>query len=47
MKRIQSMKHKIGSYDVNKISLSFFDVKRFILNDGITTLSSFHKDFKD
>ena len=47
MKRIHSEKHKIGIYDVNKISLSCFDDKRDILNDGITTLAYFHKDLKD
>ena len=39
MKRIQSKKHKISTYDVNKISLSCFDDKRYFLNDGITTLA--------
>ena len=47
MKRIQSKKHKNGTYDVNKISLSCFDDKKYILNDGITTLAYFHKDLKD
>ena len=47
MNRIQSKKHKIDNYDVNKKSLSCFDVKRCILNDGITTLTYFHKDSKD
>ena len=27
MKRIQAKKHKIGTYEINKISLSCFDVK--------------------
>ena len=35
MKRIQSKKHK---------SLSAFDDKRFVLNDGIHTLAYFYKD---
>ena len=39
MKRIQSKKHDIGTY-VNKISLSCFDDKRYILNHRITTLAS-------
>ena len=47
MKIIQSKKHKISTYDVNKISLSCFDDKRYILNDGITTLAYFDKDLKD
>ena len=46
MKLIRSKKHKIGTYDVNEISLSCFD-KRYILNDAITTLAYFHKDLKD
>ena len=33
MKRIQSKLHKIGTYEVSKISLSCFDDKRYILND--------------
>ena len=44
MRRIQSKKHKIGTYEVNKISLLFFDDKRFVLDDGIHTLVYFHKD---
>ena len=46
-KRIQSKLHKIGSYDVRKVSLSCFDNKRYILNDGITTFAYFHKDLAD
>ena len=37
MKRIQSKLHKIGTYDVSKISLPCFDDKIFILDDGINT----------
>ena len=43
MKRIQSKKHKLGTYEVDKISLSCFDEKRYVL-DGIYTLSYFHKN---
>ena len=46
MKRIQSKKHKLGTYEINKISLSCFDGKRFVLNYGIHTLAYFHKDLK-
>ena len=46
MKRIQSKKHKIGTYGINKISLSCFDDKRLVLDDGIHTLAHFHKDLK-
>ena len=44
MKRSQSKKHKIGTYEINKISLSCFDDKRLVLDDGIHTLAYFHKD---
>ena len=44
MKRIQAKKHKIGTYEINKISLSCFDDKRHVLDDGIHTLAYFHKD---
>ena len=44
MKRIQSKSHKISTYELNKISLSCFDDKRYILDDGINTLAYGHKD---
>ena len=44
MKRIQNKRHKLRIYEINKISLSVFDDKRFILNDGIHTVAYFHKD---
>ena len=44
MKRIQSKKHKLGTYEIDKISLSCFDDKRYVLDDEIYTLASFHKD---
>ena len=44
MKRIQRKKHEIGAYEINKISLSCFDDKRFVSNDGIHTHACFHKD---
>ena len=44
MKRIQAKKHKIETYEINKISLSWFDNKRQVLDDGIHTLAYFHKD---
>ena len=46
MKRIQSKLHKIGTYDVCKISLSCFDNKRYVLEDGVNTLAYFHKVIK-
>ena len=47
MRRIQSKKQKTGTKEVNKISLSCFDDKRFVLDDGIHTLAYFHKDLKE
>ena len=44
MKRIQAKKHKIGTYEIDKIwSLCFHD-KRYVLDDGIHTLAYFHKN---
>ena len=44
MNKIQAKKHKIGTYEIDKISLSCFDDKKFVLNHGIHTLAYFHKD---
>ena len=44
MKRIQSKKHKLETYEFDKISLSCFDDKRYVLDDEIYTLSYFYKD---
>ena len=44
MKRIQAKKHKVGTYGIDKISLSCFDDKRWVLDDGIHTLACCHKD---
>ena len=44
MKRIQAKKHKIRTYEIDKISLSCFDDKRFVLDNGVNTLAYFHKD---
>lgn len=46
IKRIQSLAHQIGIYNINKFFLSFFDGKRYILNDGVKTLSYGHKGLK-
>ena len=42
-KRIQSKKHKLGTYEIGKISLSCFDDKRYVLDDRICMLAYFHK----
>ena len=44
MKRTQAKKHKIGTYEIDKISLPCFDDKRYVLDDGIHTLAYFHKN---
>ena len=44
MERIQAKVHKIGTYEIDKISLSCFDDKRHVLDNGIHTLAYFHKD---
>ena len=46
MKRIQAKKYKIGTYEIDEISLSCFDDKRYVLDDGVNTLAYFHKDCK-
>ena len=44
MKRIQAEKHKIGTYEIDKISLSCSDDTRYVLDDGVNTLAYFRKD---
>ena len=44
MNRIQRKLDRFGTYHVYKISLSCFDDKRYILDDGVTY---FHKDIRD
>ena len=44
MKRMQAKKHETGTYEIDKISLSCFDDKRFVLDNGVHTLAYFHKD---
>ena len=39
MKSIKSHNHIITSCEITKCSLSCFDNKRYILDDGITTLA--------
>ena len=42
MKIIQSKLHEIGTYNIYKISLSCFDDKHYILNDGINSFAYFY-----
>ena len=42
MKTITSEKHQLGSYEINKVSLSCFDDKRYIHENGITSFAYGH-----
>ena len=42
MRTIRSDHHVISSYEINKISLSCYDDKRYILDDGISSLAYGH-----
>ena len=44
MRGIQGKKHKMGTYEIDKISLSVFHDNRFVVKDGFYTLAYFHKD---
>ena len=44
IKRIQSKKHELGTYEIDKIYLSCFDDKRYVLDDEIYTLAYFHQN---
>ena len=46
MKRNQSKLHRIRIYDVCKTSFSYFDDKRYILDDSINGLAYFPKDVR-
>ena len=46
MKRIQSKKLEIGTYEIDKVSLSCFDDKRSVWNYGVHMLACFDKDLK-
>ena len=42
MKTIRSINHQLGSYEINKVSLSCFDDKRYIHKNGITSYAYGH-----
>ena len=42
MKTIRSKNHQLGSYEINKVSLSCFDDKRYILENGIDSYAYGH-----
>ena len=46
MKTTRSQNHELSSYEINKVSLSCFDDKRFIHEDGKTSYAYGHKNIK-
>ena len=46
MRRIQAKKHELGTYEIDKKSLSVFDAKRSTSKDGIHTRAYLQKDLK-
>ena len=46
MKTVRSHNHQLCSYEINKVSLSCFDDKRYILNDGISSYAYGHYNIK-
>ena len=44
MRGIKSKNHNLSTYESNKISLSCFDHKQYILKNGINALAYRHKD---
>ena len=42
MNTIRSQNHQLGSYEINKVSLSCFDDKRYIHDNGITSFAYGH-----
>ena len=46
MRGIKSKNHNLGTYETNKISLSCFDDKGYILKNGINKLAYGYKDIQ-
>ena len=42
MKTVRSVNHKLGSYEINKVSLSCFDDKIYLTKDGIKSYAYGH-----
>ena len=47
MRTIRSEYHQISSYQINKVSLSPFDDKRYILDDGISSYAYWNHKIKN
>ena len=46
MKTIRSQKHQLGSYEINKVSLSCFDDKHYIHDNRISSYAYGHYKIK-
>ena len=46
MKTIPSNNHQLGSYELNKVSLSCFDDKQYILNGGMQSYAHGHENIQ-
>ena len=46
MRGIKSKNCNLGTYETNKISLSYFDDKQYILRNGINALAYGQRDIK-
>ena len=47
MKTIRSSNHQLRSYEINKVSLSCFDDKRYINNNGVASYAHGHHSIKN
>jgi hypothetical protein len=47
MNSIRSVGHTLGTYEQQKVSLSCFDDKRYLLNDGISSYAYGHKNINN
>ena len=46
MKTIRSLRHELGSYEINKVLLSCFDDKRYIHDNGMSSYAYGHYKIK-
>ena len=46
MKTIRSQRHQLGSYKINKVSLSSFDDKRYIHDNGTSSYAYGHYEIR-
>jgi hypothetical protein len=46
MNTMRSVKHNVGTYEMRKVTLSCFDDKRHLLNDGVTSYAYGNKNIR-